>query len=50
MGSDMGEEKDVAADYPEIVSNIRGIARQAHRNSPFDSWKYDDPVPEEKDK
>ena len=39
LDEDLGEANNVAATYPEIVEQMRGIFRDAHTPSEIFRWK-----------
>ena len=47
LAMDIGEQNDLAAEYPDIVSEIRTIVQESHRDTPWETWKYDGPIPNE---
>lgn len=46
----MSEASNIAAQHPDIVRKIRTIIETAHRDSPFSTWSYTGPVPQDKSK
>ncbi|MCE2433591.1 MAG: sulfatase-like hydrolase/transferase, partial [Candidatus Latescibacteria bacterium] len=47
LAADIGEQNDLAAEYPDIVSEIRAIVQKSHRDTPWETWEYDGPIPNE---
>lgn len=45
LSTDIGEKNDLAADHPDIVSKIRTIVQESHQDTPWETWEYDGPIP-----
>ena len=47
LSVDIGEQNDIAADHPDIVSKTRTIVQESHEDTPWEAWEYDGPIPNE---
>ena len=47
LATDIGEQNDLATDHPDLVSEIRTIVRESHRDTPWETWAYKGPIPNE---
>ena len=47
LATDIGEQNDLAAGHPDLVSEIRTIVRESHRETPWETWTYTGPIPNE---
>ena len=44
LSRDLGEQNDIAAQHPEIVKKIRAIMKASHTETPWTTWKYEQPI------
>lgn len=47
LATDIGEQNDLAPAHPALVSEIRTIVRESHRDTPWETWAYNGPIPNE---
>jgi arylsulfatase A-like enzyme len=47
LSKDIAEKTNIAAKHPDIVARIRKIMETSHEDSPFFTWEYSGPMPEE---
>lgn len=47
LATDIGEQNDLAAGHPDLVSEIRTIVRESHRDTPWETYTYTGPIPNE---
>ncbi|MHC4569348.1 MAG: arylsulfatase [Planctomycetota bacterium] len=47
LSRDLSEKTDIAVENPDIVEKMRAIIRDSHEDSPFFTWEYTGPLPEE---
>ncbi|TKJ33356.1 MAG: hypothetical protein CEE38_20960 [Planctomycetes bacterium B3_Pla] len=46
LSKDLSEKNNVAGRYPDLLSQIRAIIQASHEDSPFFTWEYSGPLPE----
>jgi len=47
LNADIGEKTNIAAQHPKLVERISKIIETSHEDSPFFTWEYDGPLPQE---